>query len=126
MLDTAIDITLVVTLCITGFYAVIFVRDPQAAMETATHRLDLLPRVMAGRYVVVFLFTLGVSIHFLVYRDAAVAAWFYAVCAFLGLHDGWVYRRHGLPHFKHTITGLLALGALCITVLALATSGDAV
>ena len=125
MLDVLVDITLAVTLLITGYYAVLFLRDPQAAMATATHRLELLPQVMAGRYVVVFLFTLGVTVHFLVFRDAAVAAWFYAVCAFLGLWDGWIYRRRGLPHFRHTITGLLALGAFCIALLALTIPGDA-
>lgn len=122
MLETLTYIALVVTVLITGYYAWIFVRDPEAAMKTATHRTECLPRVMAGRYVVVFLFTLGVLVH----DTAAVSAYFFAVCAFLGLHDGWVYWRRGLPHFKHTITGLLALGALGIALLALTTSGDVV
>ncbi|MFV0515229.1 MAG: hypothetical protein ACK5MY_16595 [Jhaorihella sp.] len=122
MLPTLTHIALLITVLVTGCYAWIFVRDPESAMKIATHRSEYLPRVMAGRYVVLFLFALGV----LAYNTAAVSAYFFAVCAFLGLHDGWVYWRHGLPHFKHTITGLLALGALGIALLALTTSGDAV
>jgi len=121
MLETLTYGCLVVTVLITGYYALIFVRDPEAALDIATHRRDLLPQVMAGRYVVVFLLALGA----LVFNNVAVAAYFFAVCTFLGLYDGWVYRRNGLPHFKHTITGLLALGALCIALLALTSSGDA-
>ncbi len=122
MLATISYLTIVVTVLITGWYAYIFVRDPDAAMEKATHRLDLLPQVMAGRYVVMFLLTVGV----LILADIRVAAYYFAVCTYLGLHDGWVYWRRGLPHFKHTITGLLALGALGIALAALTLSGEAV
>ena len=115
-------IAIVITVMITGYYAVLFARDPETAMATATHRLDLLPRVMAGRYIVLFLLTFGV----LLMNDIRVSAYFFAVCTFLGLYDGWVYWSRGLPHFKHTITGLLALGALCISLLALTTSGTTV
>lgn len=121
MLVTLTYITLVITVLITGYIAWLFVRDPQGAMETATHRLDLLPQVMTGRYIVVFLLALGA----LIYADVAVAAYFFAVCTFLGLYDGWLYWSRGLPHIKHTATGLLALGAFVIAILALALPGGA-
>lgn len=122
MLETLTYIALVITVLITGYFALIFVRDPEVALDKATHRRELLPLVMTGRYIVVFLLALGV----LLLNDVAVAAYFFAVCAFLGLYDGWIYRRRGFPHIKHTITGLLALGAMCLSLLALTSSGDAV
>ena len=114
-------IALAITVIITGYYAVIFIRDPETAMVRATHRPELLPNVMTGRYIVMFLFAFGV----LLLDNAKFSAFFFAVCAFMGLYDGWIYRSRNLPHFKHTITGLLALGALGISILALVTSGTA-
>jgi len=49
---------------------------------------------------------------------------FFAVCTVRGLFRGRVCRS--LPHFKHTITGLPALGALCISLLAPTISGTTV
>jgi ABC-type xylose transport system permease subunit len=121
MLETLTYAALAITVLITGYYAAIFLRDPQAALKTATHRAELLPQVMAGRYTVVFLLTVGV----LVYNDLRVTTYYFAVCAFMGFYDGWLYWRRGLPHFKHTITGLLAFGALGLALLALATGGGA-
>ncbi len=119
MLPLMTYIALFITVLITGYYAAWFVRDPELAMVKATHRIELLPQVMTGRYIVVFLFTLGA----LLMNDLRVSAYLFAVCAFIGFYDGWLYARRGLPHFKHTITGLLAFGALCVTLLALATAG---
>ncbi len=121
MLETLTYAALGITVLITGYYAVIFLRDPQAALVTATHRPDLLPQVMAGRYMVVFLLTLGV----LILNDLRVTIYFFAVCAFMGFYDGWVYWRRGLPHFKHTITGVLAAGALGLALLTLLARGGA-
>ncbi|MGR3563999.1 MAG: hypothetical protein ACU0CS_08985 [Heliomarina sp.] len=114
-------IALAITVIITGYYAVLFIRDPETAMVRATHRPELLPNVMTGRYIVMFLFAFGV----LLLDNAKFSTFFFAVCAFMGLYDGWIYRSRNLPHFKHTITGLLALGALGISILALVTSGTA-
>ncbi|OWU75214.1 hypothetical protein [Phaeobacter sp. 22II1-1F12B] len=115
-------IALAITVMITGYYAVIFIRDPEVALERATHRRELLPLVMTGRYIALFLFALGVML----LNDIKLSAFFFSVCAFIGLYDGWIYRSRNLPHFKHTITGLLALGALGISILALVTSGTAI
>ena len=115
MLASLSYVGLLVTVGITGYYALLFLRNPEAAMTKATHRLDLLPQVMTGRYVVVFLFVLGAVL----INDLRVSAWLFGVCTFLGLYDGWVYYSRGLPHFKHTVTGLLALFALCLTLLAM-------
>ena len=122
MLPSLVYIALIVTVMITGYYAAIFVRNPELALARATHKVELLPQVMTGRYIVVFLFTLGA----LLFDDLRVSAYLFAVCAFIGFYDGWLYARRGLPHFKHTITGLLAFGALCITLVALATSGPTI
>jgi len=122
MLGTLIDIALAITVGITGYYALLFIRDAETGMEKATHDHALLPRVMTGRYVVVFLFALGVMF----WGNTAMVAWFFAVCAFIGFYDGWLYHSQGRPHGKHTITGVLALGALCLTLVALAQPAEAV
>jgi hypothetical protein len=109
-----------ITAGITGFMALLFLRDPARGLVAATHRPELLPQVMTGRYVVIFLLALGVLIHVSVGGHPAVAAWFLAVCALMGLWDGGVYRRRGLPHARHTATGLLALGGLGIVLAGLA------
>ena len=38
-------LVMLITAGFTGFYALISLRNPVQAMETATHRLDLLPRL---------------------------------------------------------------------------------
>ncbi|MEX0284827.1 MAG: hypothetical protein AB3N23_09465 [Paracoccaceae bacterium] len=105
-------LVMLITAAITGYLAYISLRDPVKAMDTVTHRVELLPHVMAGRYLVLFLLTLGV----LIFGQPGVAAYFLAVCAVLGLYDGWVYASRGLPHIKHTATGLLSFGG-CLIVL---------
>lgn len=122
MLDTGIYIALGITVAITGYYAWLFVRDAEEGMVKATHNHALLPRVMTGRYVVLFLISLGVML----FGDIAMIAYFFAVCTFLGLYDGWLYRSKGLPHGKHTITGVLALGAFCLTLFSLLQRGEVV
>ena len=120
MLETLTYVALVLTLVFTGYYALIFLRDSASAMETATHELELLPEVMAARYVVVFLITAGIMI----WGSPALITYFFAVCTFLGLYDGWVYYSRGLPHMKHTFSGLMSLLALFVSSLALLTSGS--
>jgi hypothetical protein len=121
MLETGIYIALAITVAITGYIAFRFVRDAEEGMVWATHHHALLPRVMTGRYVMLFLFTLGVMI----YGDINMIAWLFAVCAFVGFYDGWLYRANGLPHGKHTFTGVLALGALGLTLFTMLQIGDA-
>ncbi len=102
---TLTTLVMLITAGFTGFYAFVTLRDPLRGMETMTHKMDLLPHIMAGRYLVLFLLTLGV----LFYGQIDVAIYFLAVCSVLGLYDGWVYWSRGLPHFKHTFSGVLSL-----------------
>lgn len=112
MWATLTTLVMLITAGFTGYYALIALRNPEQAMKTATHEVALLPHVMAGRYLVLFLLTLGV----LMLGDPAVAAYFLAVCTVLGLYDGWVYWSRGLPHGRHTASGLLSLGGFCIVM----------
>lgn len=114
MWATLTSIVMLITVAITGYYAVIFLRNADRAMVTATHSAELLPQVMAGRYLVMFLLALGV----LLANDVRMAAYFLAVSAILGLYDGWLYWSRGLPNFKHTMTGVLAVGGLSVAVVA--------
>ena len=102
---TLTTLIMLITAGFTGFYAFVSLRDPVQVMETATHKMDLLPNIMAGRYLILFLLTLGV----LVYGHTGVAIYFLAVCAVLGFYDGCVYWSRGLPHIKHTFSGILSL-----------------
>ena len=87
MTGALVTAVMIITAGLTGFYALILLRNPEGAMKTATHQLHLLPQIMAGRYLVLFLLTLGV----LFLGQPEVAAYFLAVCTMLGLYDGWVY-----------------------------------
>lgn len=89
-----------------------FWRDPEAGMRLATHRKDQLPRVMADRYLAVAVIAVGL----IVWGSVEMVAVFFAASAIMGLGDGWIYARAGLPHGKHTATGVLALIALAITL----------
>ena len=120
MLITGIYIALAITVAITGYIAWRFTRDAEEGMVWATHKHALLPRVMTGRYIMLFMFTLGV----LLFGDIYMIAWLFAVCALVGFYDGWLYHTSGLPHGKHTFTGVLALGALGLTLVALLQNGD--
>ncbi|MGB1388047.1 MAG: hypothetical protein ACPG61_04065 [Paracoccaceae bacterium] len=112
MWATLTTLVMLITAGFTGYYALISLRNPEKAMETATHETQLLPHIMAGRYLVLFLLTVGV----LLLGDTKVAAYFLAVCTVLGLYDGWVYWSRGLPHMKHTTSGLLSLGGFAIVM----------
>lgn len=110
MLATLTYIALVITVGITGSLVWRFVRNRDAAMEWATHRLVHLPEVMTGRYIAIFAFAVGV----LILNDPAVSVYFFVICTFIGFYDGWVYFSKGYPHWKHTITGVLSLAALLV------------
>lgn len=113
------DIGLIVTVAITGYFAVKFSRDPEGGLRAATHRLEFLPLVMAGRYLAIALLALGAF----VYGDMVVIAYFFAVCAVMGVIDTWIYWRRGLPFVTHLIPGALAVLAVGISLMALATQG---
>ncbi len=112
MWGVATILVILITAGITGYLALISLRDPVRAMATFTHRPELLPQIMAGRYLALFLLALGV----LVLAQPEATACYLAVCAVLGLYDGWVYWSRGLPHARHTLTGLLSFGGFCIVL----------
>ncbi|MGI1661168.1 hypothetical protein ACRDNQ_02920 [Palleronia sp. KMU-117] len=110
-----------VTVLILAAMAVAFWRDPDDGLRQTSHRIELLPRVMADRYTAFAILALVLTLH----GDLAVLAAFFAVCAFMGFADGLIYARAGHPHGKHTLSGVLSTGALAITLAALATGGSA-
>ena len=114
--------TVLVTLCgiitvlILGYMAFLFLRDPTDGMRQTTHRVEMLPRVMADRYTAFAILAVVLTI----YGDLRLMATLFAVCAFMGFADGLIYKRANLPHMKHTASGILSAGALVITLIALA------
>ncbi|MEP3698255.1 MAG: hypothetical protein ABJM74_07235, partial [Marinomonas sp.] len=79
-----------------------------------THKIENLPLVLANRYTAFAI--LGAVI--LIDGNLTLLAVFFAVSALMGLADGWNYARSNLPHIKHTMSGVLALIALVITLIA--------
>jgi hypothetical protein len=100
------------TMAILGVMAVAFWVSPQRGLQLTTHRVEQLPRVMAGRYTAFALLALFA----IVQGDPALFAAFFAVCAFMGLVDGLIYARAGLPHMKHTLSGGLSVVAFAIAM----------
>ena len=98
-----------------------FWRSPEAGFSLTTHRLEQLPSVMADRYMAFAL----LLIFMLWYGDLVVLAAFFVIGAFMGLADGFIYARRGLPHWKHTASGILSVAAFGITMAALAQTGAA-
>ena len=97
---------------VTGTLAVLFLRDPVQAMVQTTHHADQLPQVMTGRYIALTLLALGATIH----GNMAVIAFLFAVFAFLGFADAWIYARADRPMAKHLTAGITAS---LVTVVAL-------
>lgn len=119
MLPVLVDICLVITLLLVGYMAYLFWHDPERGLRETTHRLEKLPSVMADRYTSIAALAVGV----LLFGSLEMTAFFFAVCAFMGLADGAIYARAGHPHIKHTLSGVLGLVAMAITLAALATNG---
>ena len=107
-----------ITVLILGAMAFAFWKDPEIGLRQTTHRAEMLPKVMADRYTAFALLALAALIN----GDPKVLAVFFAVCAFMGFADGWLYARAGHPHLKHTISGVLSAVALVIALLAIAGS----
>lgn len=108
-----------ITVVILGAMALAFWRDPEVGMRQTTHRVELLPRVMADRYTAFAVLALALTLH----GDLGLLAVFFGVCAFMGFADGLIYARAGQPHAKHTASGVLSVVALAVTVAAQAGEG---
>ncbi|PQO24533.1 hypothetical protein C2I36_02550 [Rhodobacteraceae bacterium WD3A24] len=89
---------------VTGALAVLFALAPGRGMAIATHRKSHLPLVLADRYAAFCLLAIAAVI----YRDLNVIAVLFAVFAFMGIVDAWLYARDGHPCARHLIAGLLA------------------
>lgn len=94
-----------VGVAVTGTLAALFVRNPAQGMQQTTHHAEQLPQVMTGRYVALTLLALGATIH----ANMAVIAYLFAVFAFLGFVDAFIYARAHRPMAKHLIAGIAAL-----------------
>ena len=88
--------------------------------DRGTHRPAELPYVMADRYMAFAM----LLVFFFFYGDLYPLAAFFFVGGFMGLVDGYIYARRGLPHWHHTGTGILSLaGCGMALVAALAQTG---
>jgi hypothetical protein len=116
---TLFDLTVVfgvVAAVILGVLAAAFWRNPLQGMTLATHRLEMLPRVMADRYTAFAFLAVAVVL----FGDLRLYAVLFTICAFMGLVDGLIYARAGHPHLKHTASGVLSAVALVVSLTALA------
>jgi hypothetical protein len=84
--------------------ALSFIISPAFGMAQAQHRLERLPRVMTDRYVAFVALALGAVL----YGDLKVAAYLFAVFAFMGFADAVIYARSGNPNWKHIAAGVAA------------------
>jgi hypothetical protein len=114
-LETLVTICALITVLILSMLAFAFWTNPVRGLAQTTHRLELLPLVMADRYTAFALLALAI----LVFGDLRMTAAFFAVCAFMGFADGLIYARAGHPHMKHTVSGVLSVIALGVTLAAL-------
>jgi hypothetical protein len=115
MLVPLVTVCLLVTVGILGMLAFAFWSNPARGLVQTTHRVELLPLVLADRYTAFALLAVAI----LVFGDLRLTAAFFAVCAFMGFADGVIYARAGHPHMKHTFSGVLSVVALCVTLAAL-------
>jgi hypothetical protein len=114
-LEALVTLCVLITVLILTVLAFAFWTNPARGLVQTTHRLELLPLVMADRYTAFAL--LGLAI--LAFGDLRLTAALFAVCAFMGFADGLIYARSGHPHMKHTISGVLSVVALGVTLAAL-------
>jgi hypothetical protein len=114
-LATLVTVCALVTFLILSGLAYAFWSNPARGLAQTTHRIEMLPLVMADRYTAFALLTLAI----LVFGDLRLMAAFFAVCAFMGFADGMIYARAGHPHMKHTVSGVLSVIALGVTLAAL-------
>lgn len=116
-----VKICLLLAALLVGVLAWLFWTNPEEGFRQSTHRPEQLPYVMADRYTAVAIIALGLVF----FGTLEMIAVFFVAAAVMGLADGAIYARAGLPHWKHTASGLLALVALALTLFTLFTTGKA-
>ena len=93
----------IVTVLILGYMAFLFWRDPQDGLAQTTHRVELLPQVMADRYtafaVLAVVLTLYGDLWLMVRLVRSLRL--HGICrrADLQAGRGGAYETHGLGHF---------------------------
>ncbi|SLN33970.1 hypothetical protein PEL8287_01656 [Roseovarius litorisediminis] len=100
---------------VTGFLALMFLRDPIAGLAHTTHRAEHLPEVMTDRYIAFTILTIGATL----YGDMKVIAALFATFAFMGFADAWIYARGGHPIAKHIGAGIAASVVTVVALLAI-------
>jgi hypothetical protein len=120
MLATLVTACVGITVLILATLAFAFWSNPARGLAQTTHRVELLPLVLADRYTAFALLALAL----LAFGDVRLTAAFFAVCAFMGFADGLIYARAGHPHMKHTLSGVLSVIALGVTLAALVFEKD--
>ena len=104
---------------VTATLAAVFIRDPIRGMAQTTHHPDQLPQVMTGRYIALTALALGATL----YGNMAVIAFLFAVFAFLGFADAFIYARAGRPALKHIIAGATAFAVMSCAIAAFYQTG---
>lgn len=99
---------------VTAYLAAVFlVAAPDRALAQATHRAELLPRVMGNRYATFSILSLASAIA----GNPLIIAVSFATLAFPAVCDTILYARAGHPYSKHLVA---AVAALAVSALALA------
>ncbi|MDQ7070940.1 MAG: hypothetical protein Q9M48_09435 [Rhodobacterales bacterium] len=106
---------------VTGYLAVIFLRDPQNGLQQTTHHAENLPSVMTDRYLAMTALAAGATF----YGDFKVIAFLFATFAFMGFADAFIYARAGKSISKHMIAGGAAMIVVIVAILAQITNGAA-
>ncbi len=102
-----------------GVLAFAFLRDPIMGMVQARHQPGSLPKVMANRYTAFTMLACGAT----TYRDLTVISFLFAVFAFMGFADAWLYAQDGAPYSKHLIAGIAAALVAGVALVAIFQTG---
>jgi hypothetical protein len=114
-LAALVALCLGITIAILSLLAFAFWSNPARGLVQTAHRVEMLPLVLADRYTAFALLAVAI----LLFGDLRLTAAFFAVCAFMGFADGYLYARAGHAHMKHTSSGVLSVIALGVTLAAL-------
>lgn len=82
-----------------------FWRDSERAMRRATHRAEMLPKVMIGRYAAFTALAAGAALS----GDPAIILFLFAVFLGLSLYDTLLYARAGHAWGPHALAAVLCL-----------------
>ncbi len=107
---------------LTGFFGFAFLLNPEKGMAIVTHRAEQLPNVMTDRYFALSALAVGATL----YGDLTVISFLFAVFAFLGFADAFIYLKRGFPYVTHLAAGIAATLVALIACYAHSTTGVSV